>query len=314
MPITSQSLKYLSNFNEDRRRSAIKRSETISHVIMMELESTVLKLDLSSVEGKIRRFIKDYMERCGAQGIVLGVSGGVDSCTTGALAALSLGGDKVFGLMLPEEETFNATDIHHARLVAKKFGFNLETIDISPSIKVCANSLPVYDKNDKVSKGNLKARIRMVYLYYYANRLGRIVCGSSDKSESMMGYFTKWGDAAADIAPLMDLYKTQVRQLALHIGLPQEIATKPSTPALWPGHLAEEELGVKYETLDLILYGLEHFMTPEEIAHKLNISTHLVEDLRRRWQTMEHKRRTPLTTKLGYRTIGADFRLPYTTY
>lgn len=283
-------------------------------MVTLELKDTVLKLDLQSVEAKIKRFIKDYVEKCEAKGIVLGVSGGVDSCTTAALATLSLGRDKVLGLMLPEEETINATDIHHARLVAEKFGFNLETIDISPTLKAYLNSLPVYDKNDKLSKGNLKARIRMTYLYYYANRLKRIVCGSSDKSETMIGYFTKWGDAAADIAPLMDLYKTQVRQLALHIGLPPEIATKPSTPALWPGHLAEEELGVKYETLDLILYGLEHFMTTEEIAHKLNISTQLVEDIKRRWQTMEHKRRTPLTTKLGYRTIGADFRLPYTAY
>lgn len=282
-------------------------------MITLELKDTVLKLDLQSVEAKIKRFIKDYVEKCGAKGIVLGVSGGVDSCTTAALAALSLGGDKVLGLMLPEEETINVTDIDHARLVAKKFGFNLETIDISPTLKAYLDSLPVYDKNDKLSKGNLKARIRMTYLYYYANRLKRIVCGSSDKSETMIGYFTKWGDAAADIAPLMDLYKTQVRQLALHMRLPPEIATKPSTPALWPGHLAEKELGVKYETLDLILYGLEHFMTTEEIAHKLNISTQLVEDIKRRWQTMEHKRRPPLTTKLGYRTIGADFRLPYAT-
>ena len=283
-------------------------------MITLELKSTVLKLDLQSVEAKIKRFIKDYLEKCGAKGVVLGVSGGVDSCTTAALAALSLGGDKVLGLMLPEEETRNATDINHVRLVAKKFGFNLENIDISSTIKACINSLPIYDKNDRLSKGNLKARIRMVYLYYYANRLGRIVCSSSDKSETMMGYFTKWGDAAADIAPLMDLYKTQVRKLALHIGLPPEIAKKPSTPALWPGHLAEEELGVKYETLDLILYGLEHFMATEEIASQLNIPTQLVEDTKRRWQIIEHKRRTPLTTKLGYRTIGADFRLPYTAY
>ena len=281
-------------------------------MITLELEDFVLKLDLPSVEAKIKRFIKDYIEKCGAKGVVLGVSGGVDSCTTAAIASLSLGGEKVLGLMLPEEETINKVDTQHARLVAKKFGFNLETIDISPTLRACVNSLPVYDKTDKLSKGNLKARIRMVYLYYYANRLHRIVCGSSDKSETMMGYFTKWGDAAADITPLMDLYKTQVRQLALHVGLPPEIATKPSTPALWPGHLAEEELGVKYETLDLVLYGLEHFMTTEEIAHQLNVSTQLVEDIKRRWQTMEHKRRLPLTTKLGYRTIGADFRLPYT--
>ncbi|MDH5449759.1 MAG: NAD+ synthase [Candidatus Bathyarchaeota archaeon] len=280
----------------------------------MELKDSVLKLDSSSVEAKIKRFVKDYVEKCGTKGVVLTVSGGVDSCTTAALAALSLGGKKVLGLMLPEEETFNATDINHARLVAKKFSFTLKTIDISQTLKACLSSIPIYDKNDKISKGNLKARIRMVYLYYYANRLGRIVCGSSDKSETMMGYFTKWGDAAADIAPLMDLYKTQVRQLATHIGLPPEIAKKPSTPALWPGQLAEKELGVKYETLDLILYGLEHFMTTEEICGQLDVPTQLVNDIKTRWLIMEHKRRPPLTTKLGYRTIGADFRLPYTTY
>jgi len=280
----------------------------------MELKASILRLDASSAEAKIKRFIKDYVEKCGTNGIVLTVSGGVDSCTTAALAALSLGGENVLGLMLPEKETINTTDINHARLVAEKFTFTLETIDISQTLATCLSSIPTYDKNDKTSKGNLKARTRMVYLYYYANRLGRIVCGSSDKSETMMGYFTKWGDAAADIAPLMDLYKTQVRELAAHIGLPPEIATKPSTPALWPGQLAEEELGVKYEILDLILYGLEHFMTTEEICRQLDVPTQLVNDIKTRWLMMEHKRRPPLTTKLGYRTIGADFRLPYTVY
>ena len=97
----------------------------------------------------------------------------------------------------------------------------------------------------------------MIYLYYYANKLNRIVCGSSDKSETMMGYFTKWGDAAADIAPIMDLYKTQVRKLATHLGFSDKLANKPSTPALWPGQLAETELGIKYEILDLILMDLK---------------------------------------------------------
>ncbi len=95
-------------------------------------------------------------------------------------------------------------------------------------------AIPVFDPKDKLCKGNLKARTRMIYLYYYANKFNRIVCGSSDKSETMMGYFTKWGDAASDIAPIMDLYKTQVRKLAIHLGIPKELALKPSTPALWP--------------------------------------------------------------------------------
>ena len=280
----------------------------------LKLTSAVLKVDLPSVENRIKRFVKDYMEKCGADGVVLGVSGGLDSSTTAAVASLSLGGHKVLGISMPEEETYDATDIQHAKLLAKKFGFNLQIVDISSTLKACFQSLPIYDVADKISRGNVKARIRMVYLYYYANKLNRLVCGASDKSEIIMGYFTKWGDGAADISPIMDLYKTQVRQLALHIGVPAEIIVKPPSPGLWPNQLAEKELGINYETLDLILFGLEHFVKPKEIAGQLNISMKLVEDVKRRWLAAEHKRRLPLTTKLGYRTVGKDFRLPHEQY
>jgi NAD+ synthase len=128
----------------------------------------------------------------------------------------------------------------------------------------------------------------------------------------MIGYFTKWGDVAADISPLMDLYKTQVRKLARHIGIPEEIIEKPPSPMLWPGQTAEGEIGLKYEVLDLILYGLEHFMKVEQIAEQLNLPKDLVEKVKRRWKAMEHKRRMPLTTKLQYRTVGFDFRMPLT--
>jgi len=265
-------------------------------VVTLKLTSDALKLDLPSVEARIKRFIKDYVEKCGASGVVLGVSGGLDSCTTAALASMSLGGRKVLGIAMPEEETYNDTDIQHAKLVAQKFGFDLEVIDISSTLRACFQSLPIYDATDKISKGNVKARMRMIYLYYYANKLNRLVCGSSDKSETMMGYFTKWGDAAADISPIMDLYKTQVRQLALHIGVPAEIVAKPPSPRLWPGQLAEEELGVKYETLDLILFGLEHFTAPEEIAEQLKLPVKIVNDIKRRWLATEHKRRLPHTS------------------
>jgi NAD+ synthase len=280
-------------------------------VSTLKLTSGVLKLDLPSVENRIKRFVKDYVEKCGAEGVVLGVSGGLDSSATAALASLSLGGHKLLGIAMPEEETYDVTDIQHAKLLAKKFGFNLQIVDISSTLKACFQSLPIYDAADKLSKGNVKARIRMVYLYYYANKLNRLVCGASDKSEIMVGYFTKWGDGAADISPIMDLYKTQVRQLALHIGVPAEIVAKPPSPRLWPNQLAEKELGIKYETLDLILFGLEHFMKPKEIAEQLNLPIKLVEDVKRRWLATEHKRRLPLTTKLGYRTVGKDFRLPH---
>jgi NAD+ synthase len=112
----------------------------------------------------------------------------------------------------------------------------------------------------------------------------------------------------------MDLYKTQVRKLAEHLGIPMELATKPSTPALWPEQLAETELGIKYETLDLILYGLERFMDMEEIAKQLNIENALVSKVKSKWLSAEHKRRMLLAPKLEYRTVGTDFRLPRSAF
>ena len=280
----------------------------------MKLAPSVLELDLPEIEKRIRRFIKNYVENSGADGIVLGLSGGVDSSTTAALSSLAIGGDRVLGLMLPEKETHNPKDIYDAKLVAEKFGLKTQICDITPALESFYKTMPIFDPADKLCKGNMKARTRMIYIYYYANKLNRIVCGSSDKSETMMGYFTKWGDVAADISPIMDLYKTQVRKLATHLGIPTELASKPSTPALWPNQLAEAELGIKYETLDLILYGLERFMATEEIARQLNIENVLVKKVKSRWLSAEHKRRMPLTAKLEYRTVGADFRLPRASY
>jgi len=280
----------------------------------MKLTPEVLDLNLPEVEKRILRFIGDYLDKTGAKGIVVGLSGGIDSCTVAVLSAKAIGGGKVLGLLLFEKETRSVRDVEHAKLVAKKFRLKTETIDITDSLQALYTSIPVFDPSDKLSKGNIKARTRMIYNYYYANRLGRLVCGSSDKSETMMGYFTKWGDVAADISPIMDLYKTQVRTLARHMGIPQEIVEKPPSPALWPNQLAEDELGMKYEQLDLVLYGLERFMKPEEIAPQLKIKVSLVGKIKQRWLAAEHKRRVLLTAKLEYRTIGADFRLPRDPY
>jgi NAD+ synthase len=280
----------------------------------LKLTASVLELDLVEVEKRIRRFIKEYVENAEAEGIVLGMSGGIDSGTVAAISSLSIGGDKVTGLMLPERETYNSKDINDAKVVAEKFGLKTTVCEITPTLEGFYKTIPIFDQTEKLCKGNIKARTRMIYLYYYANKLNMIVCGSSDKSETMMGYFTKWGDVAADISPLMDLYKTQVRKLAEHIGIPPELAAKPSTPALWPNQLAETELGIKYETLDLILYGLERFMTTEEIAQQISVKKPLVEKVKSRWLAVEHKRRLPLTPKVEYRTVGTDFRLPRHIY
>ncbi len=280
----------------------------------MKLAPSVLELDLDETEKRIIRFIKNYVENAGAGGIVLGLSGGVDSNTIAALSSRAIGGDHVLGLMLPEKETGNPEDIDDAKTVAEKFSVKTQICDITPALEGFYKTIPIFDASDKLCKGNIKARTRMIYLYYYANKSNKVVCGSSDKSETMMGYFTKWGDVSADISPIMDLYKTQVRKLAAHMGIPTALAEKPSTPALWPNQLAEIELGIKYETLDLILYGLEHFMATEEIAQQLNIGNALVKKVKSRWLAAEHKRRMPLTAKLEYRTVGTDFRLPRDNY
>jgi NAD+ synthase len=282
--------------------------------IILKLIPSVLDLDWQEMETRIERFISNYVETSGAKGIVVSLSGGLDSSTVAALSALSIGRGKVLGLILPEKETFSAKDAKHAKLVAKKFGLKLQMCDITSTLEAFYKTIPIFDPAEKVCKGNVKARTRIVYVYYYANKLNSIVCGSSDKSETMMGYFTKWGDVAGDIYPIMDLYKTQVRKLALHIGLPKEIVAKPSTPALWPGQLAEKELGMKYEQLDLILYGLEHFMKTQEIAKQLDIDKELADKVKCRWLSAEHKRRMFLTPKLEYRTVGTDFRLPRSNY
>ncbi len=275
----------------------------------MLLASSVLELDWSDVDARITRFIGDYVAGSGAKGIVLGLSGGVDSCTIAALSARAIGGEKILGLLLPEKETYNNKDIAHGRLVARKFKLEVLTCDITSTLDAFYESISVFDPAERIFKGNIKARTRMIYNYYYANRLNYLVCGSSDKSETMMGYFTKWGDVAADFSPIMDLYKSQVRKLAQHLGIPREIITKPPSPGLWPGQTAEEELGIRYETLDLVLYGLEHFMTSEEISKQLKVKNELVDKVKQRWLLTEHKRRMPLTTKLEYRTVGMDFRL-----
>jgi len=280
----------------------------------LKLTPAVLEIDFSEAQTRIVRFIKEYIENAGAKGIVLGLSGGVDSATIAALASKAIGGENVLALLLPEKETFKQKDIDDAYTVAKQFGLQTQVCDMTEALEATYKSIPIFDPNDRLCKGNIKARTRMIFLYYYANRQTRIVCGTSDKSETMMGYFTKWGDAAADLAPIIDLYKTQVRKLAINLGIPTELAMKPSTPALWPEQLAESELEIKYEILDLILFGLERFMKPAEIAGQLGVEQAIVERVQSRWLATEHKRRLPLAPKLGFRTATDDFRLPRHNY
>jgi len=277
----------------------------------LNLATDVLKIDLPQTERRLLHFIRAYVEKTQAKGLVVGLSGGVDSSTVAALSAKAIGGNKVLGICLPERETWNEHDIQHAKNISRLFTTQFELIDITSTIEAIRKTIPNYNSEQRIPDGNIKARSRMVILYYYANSLQRLVVGSGDKSEIMLGYFTKWGDYCADLAPLTDLFKTQVQALARHLSLPEEIVAKPPTPALWPGQSAEGELGLRYETLDLILHGLEHFMLPEEISKQLNLPLDTVTRVEERWLRSEHKRRPPLAMKIGYRTVAHDIRLPY---
>jgi NAD+ synthase len=261
---------------------------------------------------RIKRFLETQRDRTKTSVFIVGMSGGLDSSLTAALCALSVGGKHVLGVSLPEKETRNEANIRDTKIVAKKFGIKLRVIEISGLVAAASNTLPEMPGNPaRISFGNLKARLRAAVLYYFANQKNGLVVGTSDKSEVMLGYFTKFGDGASDIEPIADLYKTSVKELAKYLRLPSSVYSKPPSPDLWPGQTAKKELGLDYEKLDTILLGLEHWIGPEDIAEQTGISLNLVKRVRDRWIGSEHKRRPPLALKLGYRTSGADLRLPY---
>jgi len=258
---------------------------------------------------RLERFLRTQLEETGAKCLVVGMSGGLDSSVTAALCARALSGQRVLGISLPEKETRNDKALEDARLVASKYRIRFKIIDITPIVGVSRNTLDALNARG-VPWGNVKARLRAMVLYYFANTEHGLVVGTGDKSEIMLGYFTKFGDGACDILPLADLYKTSVRNLAKHLGIPERIRVKASSPELWPGQTAEKELGLGYEKLDRILWGLERWMTPEEIVDETGLKPALVRKVRERWLRSEHKRRPPLAMKLGYRTAGDDLRLP----
>jgi len=277
----------------------------------LNLAPEVLKIDVRQTERRLVDFIRAYVKKTQVKGLVVGLSGGIDSSTVAALSAKAIGGNKVLGICLPERQTWNKQDIQHAKDISRLFKIQFKLIDITSTVETIRKMIPDYSSRQRVPDGNIKARSRMMFLYYYANSLQRLVVGSGDKSEIMLGYFTKWGDYCADLAPLADLFKTQVQALARHLNLPEAIVAKAPTPALWPGQSAEGELGLKYEVLDLILYGLEHFMLPDEISRQLGLPLETVTRIEERLLRSEHKRRPPLTMKTGYRTVAHDLRLPY---
>lgn len=193
------------------------------------------------------------MQEAGANGIVLGLSGGIDSAVVCALAKEAVGKDNLLGLFMPCHS--HPQDLNDAKAVARKLGIKTRIVDLS---KVYDSFLGVLPKADNLALANLRPRLRMSTLYYCANKFNYLVCGTGNKSELMAGYFTKYGDGGVDILPIADLYKRDVRGLAKELGIPEYIIIKAPTAGLWPGQTDEAEMGITYNELDDILYRLEH--------------------------------------------------------
>jgi NAD+ synthase len=247
---------------------------------------------MEEIERKLLGFIRKQVETAGANGVVVGMSGGIDSSVVAALCAKAIGPEKVLGLCLPDEVT-SPSDVKHAEDLAKRLGIKFKVIEITPVIEALRKCLPGVDPGARVPLANLKARTRMIVLYYYANLCGYLVAGTGNRSELRTGYFTKWGDGAADFLPLGSLYKTQVKELARHLGIPRPILDKTPTAGLWPGQTDEGELGISYEKLDKIYMYLDAGKTPPEVAGAAGVELKQVMEFIEREKRTQHKRLPP---------------------
>lgn len=216
---------------------------------------------------RISGWIKNKVDEADAKGVVLGLSGGLDSSVTAVLCKKALG-ENVLGLIVPCHS--DPQDLRHAKLVADKFKIKTQTIDLTETYDTIVKNLP---SGNKTSLANIKPRLRMLTLYYFANLRKYLVVGTGNKSELKVGYFTRYGDGGVDLLPIGDLYKTQIIKLACKLGIPKEIIEKSPSAGLWLHQRDEDELGVKYHELDTILhYLLELGTEPKDVVNKSGLS------------------------------------------
>lgn len=242
------------------------------------------KLNCKATEKSIENFIKDNLEKSNRKGAVLGISGGLDSACVASLSVRAIGSENVLGVLMPDGEH----DVKDAFTVVRNLKIKYEFRPINSIVNAFREVWKIED-DEKLGIGNIKARIRMTGLYYDAGKEERIVLGTGDRSESLVGYFTKWGDGGVDILPIGNLYKTHVRDLSREIGVPEKIINKPSSPDLWKGQTAEDELGIKYETLDKILYNMVDKGLPIE---NIDYDRRALDYVHRLFEGSAHKRDT----------------------
>lgn len=260
----------------------------------------------------ITAFLRRHVAASGMKGVVVGLSGGLDSAVVCALAARALGPAQVHALTLPAADS-DPQDREHALLAARACGVAVHDVPVADAVAGLRKALQPVARTappdaERRVVANLKARSRMAVLHAYAQLNGLLVCGTGNKSELLTGYFTKFGDGGVDLQPIGDLYKGQVRELARHLGVPDPIVAKPPSAGLHPGQTDEGEMGVTYADLDAVLKGIELNQDLGAIATRTGLPSATVERVERMVRGSEHKRHTPLVPKIGARTVGIDWR------
>jgi len=276
-----------------------------------EIPIKELRIEPAPVVEYLTRRLRHYVvEVAGKRGGVIGLSGGIDSTVTAYVAVRALGPENVTLMILPSSVT-PKEDLEDAFEVVERLGVpegNVRLIDVEPIVNSIVSSLGI---KDRLVKGNVTARVRMVILHAEAAMRDFLVIGTSDKSELTVGYFTKYGDAGVDVMPLADLYKTQVRQLARYLGVPERIIEKPPSPRLWEDHTAEGEIGMSYDLLDSILYlRFDRWMDPRRVAEALGVELETVLRVDRMVRSSQHKRMMPEVFRVSMRAHGSDWRYP----
>ncbi|MCE9653543.1 MAG: NAD+ synthase [Nitrosarchaeum sp.] len=248
----------------------------------------ILHQDYNSIIKNIEEFLETQIEKNKANGVILGLSGGIDSAVLAYLCKGVLK-EKTLAVIMPDTQITPSIETEDAMKMISLTGLEYKLVDIKPIVNEYSNYL---EPNDW-AKGNLRARIRANILYYYANAKNYLVLGSSDKSEYLIGYFTKYGDGASDLVPIISLYKLQVREIAKVLGVPQNVIEKKSSPHLWKEHEAEKEIGVSYEEIDSILYCIfDKKCSIEQTAEILQIEKQTVNKVYKLHLDSMHKRET----------------------
>ena len=251
-----------------------------------EIIDEIKNQDYPSITITIENFLEEQMEKNHSEGLILGLSGGIDSAVLAYICKRKFP-DKTIAIVMPDTAITPKIETEDALKMISLTGIQYKLIDINPIV----NEYSMYLEPNERAKGNLRARVRTNILYYYANAKNYLVLGSSDKSEYLIGYFTKFGDGASDITPIVSLYKLQVREIAKYLGVPENVITKKSSPHLWKGHEAENELGVSYEEVDSILYCLfDKKLSAQETQELTGIEMSTIEKIQELNKNSEHKR------------------------